>query len=251
MIEEGHVIFPRRGATFDFALQRPAQDDLLQDAPHRHADPDRREGAEEEVPGTQKAGAQDAREETYELGKALHQSMHGHSGDIGHHHTSSCHKELMLDWTEKQHTLDQVPQKHGDQSAGGDGREVGKELHRSEDHPGGRVSPVVVRVDAFPRLRWQILHQDQAKNDELHRQRQNGQADTPTDAPTLSQEILELIGIRFRLLHGQPCFTGKDHHQGHQAACQKGRTDLHDELKHRPGNLLINVRRGLLKEHVD
>lgn len=29
MIEEGHVIFPRRSATFDFALQRPAQDDLL------------------------------------------------------------------------------------------------------------------------------------------------------------------------------------------------------------------------------
>ena len=26
---------------------------------------------------------------TYELGKALHQSMHGHSGDIGHHNTSS------------------------------------------------------------------------------------------------------------------------------------------------------------------
>ena len=36
-----------------------------------------------------------------------------------------------------------IPQKHGDQSAGGDGREVGKELHRSEDHPGGRVSPVL------------------------------------------------------------------------------------------------------------
>jgi hypothetical protein len=29
MIEECHVIFPRRGATFDFALQRPAQDDLV------------------------------------------------------------------------------------------------------------------------------------------------------------------------------------------------------------------------------
>ena len=39
-----------------------------------------------------------------------------------------------------------IPQKHGDQSAGGDGREVGKELHRSEDHPGGRVSPVLGRL---------------------------------------------------------------------------------------------------------
>jgi hypothetical protein len=44
---------------------------LLEDASHGHADPDRREGAEEEVPGTQKAGAQDAREETSDMRKSM------------------------------------------------------------------------------------------------------------------------------------------------------------------------------------
>ena len=47
---------------------------LLEDASHGHADPDRREGAEEEVPGTQEAGAQDAREETSDMRKAIGKS---------------------------------------------------------------------------------------------------------------------------------------------------------------------------------
>ena len=38
-----------------------------------------------------------------------------------------------------------VPQNHGDQGAGGDGRQVGKELRRAEDQPGGRVAPVLGR----------------------------------------------------------------------------------------------------------
>ena len=44
---------------------------LLEDASHGHADPDGCEGAEEEVPGTEEAGAQDAREETSPVGKSL------------------------------------------------------------------------------------------------------------------------------------------------------------------------------------
>ena len=55
----------------------------------------------------------------------------------------------MLDGAQGEQGSHPLPEHHGDEAAGGDGREVREELHRAQYDPGGRVAPVVGRVDGL------------------------------------------------------------------------------------------------------